>query len=235
MSGVRIPLRPFLRATPACFRGRSSRCSRRRPERMTRSVRWCCHRWRSVLAALGRPRVRRGFPRTRGASGSRRRAAAARVMVAKPYASATADSAAAVPDRAMGCGPGFRRSSAPATSIVSDSDHEHGPGAVRLSAQRHPEPRPSRCILAKQIPGTKGDHHLHAEPAGRAACTRMTSRFFASLVDAGVVRDAPSSSRARSSMSSAQRAAEHFKPALRRVRRREGVRRPAGHQAGRTP
>lgn len=160
-------------------------------------------------AALSADLSAQGIPKN-----TRRLGAAAptatRVMVANPYASATADSAASV---AIAAGMRARLTKVAGTeyTIVSDT-------IMNTALEQFGYPRnailspPNALILAKQIPGTKGivTSTLTRAEGGQYS---MTSRFFGVLADAGVVQSAQQAPGEKLDVFGA-RAAEGFKPAF---------------------
>ena len=137
-------------------------------------------------------------------------ATAIRVMVANPYASATADSSASV---AIAEGMRGRLTKVAGTeyTIVSDT-------TMNLALEQFGYPRnailspANALILAKQIPGTKGIiTSTLTRPEGGAYS--MTSRFFGVQSDAGVVQSAQQQPGEKLDAFGA-RAAEGFKPAF---------------------
>jgi len=158
-------------------------------------------------AALSTDLTAQGIPKNTRRLGAPT-ASAIRVMVANPYASSTADSAAAV---AIGAGMRTKLVSVagPGYSIVSDS-------IMNAALEQFGYPRnailspPNALILAKQIPGTKGIiTSTLARPEG--GLYTMTSRFYGVLADAGVVESHQQNAGEKLEVFG-QRTAEHFGP-----------------------
>ena len=135
-------------------------------------------------------------------------ATAIRVMVANPYASSTADSAAAV---AIAAGMRTRLVSVAGSGYSIVSDTTMNTALEQFGYPRNAILSPTNAlILAKQIPGTKGIiTSTLARPEG--GLYTMTSRFYGVLADAGVV-ESHQQNAGEKLEAFGQRAAEHFGP-----------------------
>lgn len=135
-------------------------------------------------------------------------AAAIRVMVANPYASATSDSSAAV---AIAAGMRTRLTKVVGASYTIVSDTVMNTALEQFGYPRNAILSPANAlILAKQIPGTKGiiTSTLSRQEGGLYT---MSSRFYGVLADAGVV-ETHQQNAGEKLEAFGQRAAEHFGP-----------------------
>jgi len=158
-------------------------------------------------AALSADLCAQGIPKNTRRLGAPA-AAAIRVMVANPYASATADSSASV-QIAAGIRARLAKVVGSGYTIVSDT-------IMNTALEQFGYPRnailspPNALILAKQIPGTKGiiTSTLARQEGGLYT---MTSRFYGVLADAGVV-ETHQQNAGEKLEAFGERAAEHFGP-----------------------
>ncbi len=158
-------------------------------------------------AALSADLCAQGIPKNTRRLGAPA-AAAIRVMVANPYASATADSSASV-QIAAGIRTRLGKVVGSGYTIVSDT-------IMNTALEQFGYPRnailspPNALILAKQIPGTKGiiTSTLARQEGGLYT---MTSRFYGVLADAGVV-ETHQQNAGEKLEAFGERAAEHFGP-----------------------
>ena len=158
-------------------------------------------------AALSADLCAQGIPKNTRRLGAPA-AAAIRVMVANPYASATADSSASV-QIAAGIRTRLAKVVGSGYTIVSDT-------IMNTALEQFGYPRnailspPNALILAKQIPGTKGiiTSTLARQEGGLYT---MSSRFYGVLADAGVV-ETHQQNAGEKLEAFGERAAEHFGP-----------------------